>query len=60
MSIVLRPFINKKNTTIFIYNKGSDIPFGIPSNTKNLKNHSLKVTSISRFHTAIIRSLMMR
>ena len=37
MSIVLKPFINKKNTTIFIYNKGDDIPLGIPYNTKNLK-----------------------
>jgi len=37
MSIVLKPFINKKDTAIFIYNKGDDIPLGIPCNTKNLK-----------------------
>ena len=37
ISILLRPFINKKNITVFIYNKGNDIPLGIPSNTKNLK-----------------------
>jgi hypothetical protein len=37
ISIVLKPFINKKNTTIFIYNKGTDIPSGIPSNSKNIK-----------------------
>ena len=37
ISIVLKPFINKKDTTIFIYNKGNDIPLGIPNNTENLK-----------------------
>jgi hypothetical protein len=36
MSIVLKPFINKKNTTIFIYNKGDDIPFTISNNIKNI------------------------
>lgn len=37
MSILLYPFINKENTTIFIYNKGDDIPLGIPNNAKNIK-----------------------
>jgi hypothetical protein len=37
ISIILKPFINKKDTTIFIYNKGNDIPLGIPNNTENLK-----------------------
>jgi hypothetical protein len=37
MSMVLKPFINKKDTTIFIYNKGDDIPLGIPHNTTNLE-----------------------
>ena len=35
--ILLIPFFNKKNTTIYIYNKGNNIPFGIPNNIKNLK-----------------------
>ena len=37
ISIVLKPFINKKDTTIFIYNKGNDIPLGIQNNIENLK-----------------------
>jgi hypothetical protein len=37
MRILLIPFFNKKNTTIYIYNKGDNIPFGIPKNIKNLK-----------------------
>ena len=37
MRILLIPFFNKKNTTIYIYNKGNNIPFGIPNNIKNLK-----------------------
>jgi hypothetical protein len=37
ISIVLEPFINKKDTTIFIYNKGDDIPLGIPHNITNLE-----------------------
>ena len=36
INIVLKPFINKKNTTIFIYNKGNDKPFGISNNIKNI------------------------
>lgn len=37
ISIILQPFINKKNTTIFIYNKSNDIPLGIPLNATNIK-----------------------
>ena len=37
ISIILKPFINKENTTIFIYNKGDDIPLGIPNDITNLK-----------------------
>jgi hypothetical protein len=36
MSIILQPFINKKNTKIFIYNKGDDIPSGIPNDATNI------------------------
>jgi hypothetical protein len=36
MSILLKPFINKKNTTVFIYNKGDDIPNGIPDDATNI------------------------
>ena len=34
--MVLKPFLNKENTTIFIYNKGKDIPSGIPKDNKNI------------------------
>jgi hypothetical protein len=36
MSIILKPFINKKDTTIFIYNKGNDTPTGIPDDATNV------------------------
>jgi hypothetical protein len=36
ISIILKPFINKKDTTIFIYNKGDDIPYGIPDYAINV------------------------
>jgi hypothetical protein len=44
MSILLHPFINKKNTTVYIYNKGNDIPLGIPLNTTNI--HIINVPNI--------------
>ena len=37
MSLLLSPLINKKNLHIFIYNKGDDIPSGIPDDAKNIK-----------------------
>jgi len=37
ISKILKPFINKEDTTIFIYNKSDDIPLGIPYNTTNIK-----------------------
>jgi len=37
ISRILKPFINKKNVTVFIYNKGQDIPFGIPDDATNVK-----------------------
>jgi hypothetical protein len=37
MSRVLKPFINKNGTTVFIYNKGDDIPTGIPDDATNVK-----------------------
>jgi hypothetical protein len=37
ISIVVNTFINKKDTTIFIYNKGNDIPLGISNNIENIK-----------------------
>ena len=37
MSRILKPFINKKNTYIFIYNKGDDLPIGITSDITNIK-----------------------
>jgi hypothetical protein len=36
MSMVLKPFINKKDITVFIYNKGNDIPLGIPDDATNV------------------------
>jgi len=36
MSNVLKPFINIKNVKVFIYNKGDDIPTGIPKNATNV------------------------
>jgi len=33
---LLEPFINKKNISIYIYNKGDDIPYGISDNTNNI------------------------
>jgi hypothetical protein len=33
---LLEPFINNKNISIFIYNKGDDIPLGIPDNSYNI------------------------
>ena len=37
MTYALKPFINKKDTTVFIYNKGDNIPLGIPSTADNIK-----------------------
>jgi hypothetical protein len=37
MSDLLKPFINKKNITVFIYNKGEDTPSGIPNGATNIK-----------------------
>jgi hypothetical protein len=37
MSILLKPFINQENITVYIYNKGTDIPIGIPDDAKNIK-----------------------
>ena len=37
MSRLLQPFINKKNTYIFIYNKGTDLPTGISDDITNIK-----------------------
>ena len=37
MTRILKPFINKKNTYIFIYNKGDDIPIGITDDITNIK-----------------------
>jgi hypothetical protein len=37
MSLLLSPLVNKKNLHIFIYNKGDDIPSGIPEEAKNIK-----------------------
>jgi hypothetical protein len=37
MSLLLSPLVNKKNLHIFIYNKGNDIPYGIPNDAKNIK-----------------------
>jgi hypothetical protein len=36
MTELLKPFINKKNITVYIYNKGDDIPKGIPNNAFNI------------------------
>jgi hypothetical protein len=36
ISQLLEPFINKKNTFIFIYNKGDDLLTGIPENAINI------------------------
>jgi len=36
MSTLLQPFINKKNIHVFIYNKGDDVPGGIPDNANNI------------------------
>ena len=37
ISIIVNPFINKKDITIFIYNKGNNIPLGISNNIENIK-----------------------
>lgn len=37
MSIILEPYINQKNTKVFIYNKGDDLPIGIPTTARNIK-----------------------
>jgi len=37
ISNILKPLINKHNVKIFIYNKGDDIPLGIPSHAVNVK-----------------------
>jgi hypothetical protein len=36
ISLILKPFINKENTKIFIYNKGDNNLSGIPNDTKNI------------------------
>lgn len=37
MSKLLEPLINKNNINIYIYNKGDDIPLGIPDDMTNIK-----------------------
>jgi hypothetical protein len=37
MSTLLLPLVNKKNLHIYIYNKGDDIPSGIPDDARNVK-----------------------
>jgi len=37
ISKILRPIVNKKNVKIFIYNKGKDIPSGIPNDANNIE-----------------------
>jgi len=37
MTKLLEPLINKNNINIYIYNKGEDIPTGIPDNATNIK-----------------------
>jgi hypothetical protein len=36
LSIILKPFVNKKNIKVFIYNKGDDVPTGIPMESHNI------------------------
>jgi hypothetical protein len=36
ISQLLSPFLDNKNIIIYIYNKGNDIPIGIPANAKNI------------------------
>jgi len=36
MTTLLEPFINKQNIIIYIYNKNSELPMGIPDNATNL------------------------
>lgn len=37
ISNILKPLINKHNVKVFIYNKGDDMPLGIPSHAINVK-----------------------
>jgi len=43
ISKILRPIVNKKNVKIFIYNKGKDIPSGIPNDANNIAGHAFLV-----------------
>jgi len=36
MSLILEPFINRRNIHVYIYNKGSDVPTGIPEDANNI------------------------
>jgi hypothetical protein len=36
MSVLLKPFIDRKNVHVYIYNKGDDIPYGIPDDACNV------------------------